>query len=149
MFDKNPEIELIYEASKYFTNHDVYYEVASFHRSMDILLVDPLGCLIAIEAKISNWKKAIEQVTTHALTCDYLFLLMPEKKTQNAKMFNTLIEKGIGLLLLNDNNLDMPIKPIKSNLIWKPQRKIFVDRLKDRELKEFCPWDFLNEGVHA
>jgi hypothetical protein len=72
-------------------------EVPFMSQSID-LVVEINGALIAIEAKLHNWKRAINQAATHLLGADAVYVCMPLKKPP-VKMIERLRQLGIGLIL--------------------------------------------------
>ena len=64
-----------------------------------------LGTTVAVEAKISDWKNGLVQAQRYLLFSDYSYLALPKK---NIKLINInmLKESGIGLLSVNDGELD-------------------------------------------
>jgi hypothetical protein len=145
LFIGNPEIELIYKSMMHLNEYQKYYEVACFHRSIDILLVHPSGNIVAIEAKISDWKKALHQANTYSLLADYSYILMPQKKKLNPEFIIKLGKHGIGLMLYDsDSNTLKIVKDAKpSKLIFEPARERLDKRLIAGNLDTIPPWERL------
>lgn len=61
--------------------------------------------LIAIEAKISDWKKALLQATSYKKYADEVFVLLPNVKIKNIKE-DIFIKNGVGLISLSKNKIN-------------------------------------------
>lgn len=115
--------------------YKVKLEVSNMEQSIDMVVQKPLETLvIAIEAKLNNWKCAIQQCKAHTLVCDYIVIALALKKVP-LKLLSILNEKGWGLIMYNSINdsWKWEIKPQKNNNIWKPQRKKFLNKLQEIE----------------
>lgn len=77
----------------------VYLEVPCFERNVDIVLQLPSG-LVAIECKIRDWKRGLEQARHHMLAFDYCFVCLPSRKLSKETV-KTFKDAGIGLLLFD------------------------------------------------
>lgn len=86
-----------------FDDFEIYEEVGLFNRNIDMLILSDSQIVFSIEFKINDWKKAIEQIDDYMLISDYTYLCMPQRKISD-KLTSILAEKGIGLLLYNQND---------------------------------------------
>lgn len=73
-----------------------------------------LGITIAVEAKINDWKNGLVQAQRYLLFSDYSYLALPKK---NIKFVDTnlLKEAGIGLISVNNEELEVILTAKKSN----------------------------------
>jgi len=78
--------------------------------------------VIAVELKLSNWKKAIIQAKNYQLGSDFVYLAFPLEKSYNIlrKAESKLKKEGIGLLVVNEKNCIVSeiIKPRESNRLF-------------------------------
>jgi len=103
-------------------------EVANFHRSADIAAID-IGAILIIEAKISNVGQAIKQLQTHALSADYVYLAMPEKKISDR--FDIILkELGIGIIFVDSENSVKWHRIAERQDPFKPAYRRLKERIK-------------------
>ncbi|WP_342276290.1 hypothetical protein [Spiroplasma endosymbiont of Nebria brevicollis] len=110
---------------KKFNNIDTYKtEVPVYSRSVDAVILDKkCSNLSAIEFKLTNWKKVIEQAQNIKTAFDYISICLMEPKRNNTKLL--IIEEckkyGIGLIFsnyINDSYLfEEILNPIKQEKI--------------------------------
>lgn len=125
---------------EYSTTNDLrfYKEVPVFSRSVDLVQYNIVtDTITAIEFKIKDWKRAIQQLNNVEACFDYLVLCIPKPKTQ--KCINNIIsvcyEKGIGLCCWesSSNVFSYECAPKKINEIWNVQRKRIISYLNEQE----------------
>lgn len=113
------ELELIKPVYDYLKKqgYNVYKEAKiGFHRA------DLLGFkgdeVVAVELKLTEWKKAIVQVKNYMFGADYVYLAVPLFKSYNIlrKAEYFFKKEGIGFLIINEktSNVSEIIKPLKS-----------------------------------
>lgn len=97
------------------------------------------GVTVAIELKLSGWKKAIKQAKNYQLGADYVYIASPLMKIdiflRKAKMF--IKNEGIGLLAINEKTCDV-LKIIEPKKSKKTLGKITLkelERYKNRKSK--------------
>jgi hypothetical protein len=73
-----------------------------------------LGTIISVEAKLKDWKNGCLQAQRYLFFSDYSYLALPEDKIRNVD-FELLEKTGIGLLSIENNNLEEIISPEKSS----------------------------------
>ena len=117
----------------------IYLEVPVFSRSVDLVEVNSNSKKItAIEFKISDWKRAISQLSDISVCFDYLVLCVPKPKTDKCleNIVSSCSEKGIGLILWDQTKCDFIIacKPIAASVIWKESKKQILKYLKEKEV---------------
>jgi hypothetical protein len=87
---------------------------------------------IAVELKVHNWKRAIQQGTIYQLCSDYVYIAMPEEtiKRIDRKKLET---KGIGLICIYKNGRCVEIlEPQISPELNHNYRYKLITHLKDR-----------------
>jgi len=113
------ELELVKPVSDYFKKqgYSVKYEVRIGFCRADLVCFKQVDT-IAVELKLSNWKKAIVQAKNYQLGADYVYIVFPMMKSYNVirKAENILKKEGIGLLVVNEKTTKVSeiIKPYKS-----------------------------------
>lgn len=117
----------------------IYVEVPVFSRSVDLVEFDSHSRKItAVEFKISDWKRAIRQLSDISICFDYLILCVPKPKTDRCieNIKNTCLEKGMGLILWDqsDNSFTKICEAVESSDIWKEPKRQILKYLKDVEV---------------
>lgn len=85
--------------------------------------------IIAIEAKLTDWKKALKQAKSYYEYADESYVLLPEENAEPALQSQDCFESnGIGLIIANDDSLNIAIRPRPNNdYSWK--REFVYSRL--------------------
>lgn len=126
------EFLLVCSATKYLfeEGYRVRLEVSNMGQSIDIVATKNEK-VTAIEAKINNWRRALQQCKAHALVVDFIVIALAQKKIP-AELLNTLNTNGWGLLVYDKRNDTWcwEVKPMKNNRIWLPQRNHFLKGLE-------------------
>lgn len=117
----------------------IYIEVPVFSRSVDLVELDGHSRKItAVEFKITDWKRAIKQLSEISLCFDYLILCVPKPKTEKCieNIKNSCVEKGIGLIVWDrmDDNFIRVCDPIEACDIWKEPKRQILKYLKEMEV---------------
>jgi len=102
-------------------------EVKLYNRKIDLLLIgkNKNSPRIAIEFKLKDWKKAIQQVLSYQLIADYVYIALYLK---NETLVDTNLVKmyGIGLIVANSRRFEIRIEPKKNNIfdqkLWEKIR---------------------------
>lgn len=77
------------------------YEDYNF-KILDLSEIFFIKDIIAIEAKLHDWKKVIEQASLNQLFCSQSYVLIPESSVSQ-KMNPTMNQKGLGLIVSREN----------------------------------------------
>lgn len=71
-------------------------------------------CIVAIEVKIKNWKRALQQAYRNKLFADYAYVALPKKfSTPAITNIKTFRQAGVGLLVIQENNIKTYYTPPK------------------------------------
>ncbi|MGA1980517.1 MAG: hypothetical protein ABSG99_08175 [Sedimentisphaerales bacterium] len=106
-------------------------EVANFYRSVDVGAIDNKGNIWAIECKVSNIGRAIEQSKTHKLSADKVFIATFRKNIRENTL-NRIRDAGVGLLYVTaDGLMSEPIEEPKENRPWSLARDRFLARIME------------------
>jgi hypothetical protein len=78
-------------------------ELQFFEYNIDIYCYNrPQQKTVAVELKVHNWKRAIQQAQIYQLCADYVYIAMPEETIQ--RIDRTKLEpEGIGLICVDKN----------------------------------------------
>lgn len=106
-------------------------EVANFNRSADIAVVDNEETIWIIECKVSNISRAIEQLRTHKLSADKVFIGTFFRKTKKSTL-NIIKKAGVGLIyIMPDGSINNDILEPRKNVPWYPARDELYKRIKE------------------
>lgn len=77
----------------------------------DILLVSQAGEVIAIEAKLSDWKNAAHQAYKSHCFANKSYILLPEEVIAVAfKRIEEIYKRRIGILTIKNNNIEVVVE---------------------------------------
>ncbi len=114
----------------------LYKEVPVFSRSVDLVKYDKNNkTMTAIEFKIHDWKKAIQQAIDVSMCFDYIAICIPKPKT--LKCIKSIVEEckkfGIGIYMYDEQKLVFEHIIIEQKIfdIWKKQRTTILQYLED------------------
>ena len=72
----------------------------------DVIAVESTDTLIAIEAKLSDWRSALHQAYRNTCFAHRSFVLLPERTAIRASSFSVEFERrGVGLCFISDSGL--------------------------------------------
>jgi hypothetical protein len=96
------EVEMANDCYQYLTRNRTYAtvvrEVPFLSRCIDLVFFNQCQETVTIEFKMKNWRHAIEQVKTHRLGADRVYICLPIK-TPSSALIHTLTSENIGLFL--------------------------------------------------
>lgn len=99
-----------------------YSEVPMLSRLIDVVGIHQRNeTIIAIELKLSAWKKAMSQAMVYRLVADYSYIGMPTNAIRNVEI-EKFKDFGIGIIEIDDN-IKIKVRAIKSNNIHKSIRE--------------------------
>ena len=134
----NVEEQLREKYCQYRSKHgkkNIFKEVPVFSRSVDLVEYDDHSRKItAIEFKINDWKRAINQLISVSPCFDYLVLCLPKPKTEkcldNIKI--KCIEKGIGLITWESDSdtFTHECEARSVDSIWNAQKRCVINYIK-------------------
>ena len=81
----------------------------------DLIGLDRSQRIYAFEAKLTKWKKALEQAGRNTSFAHYAYVVLPERSSAGAKRAKGEFQRrGVGLILLGDQALKVEIEPRES-----------------------------------
>ncbi|MEA2553206.1 MAG: hypothetical protein QOJ65_1382 [Fimbriimonadaceae bacterium] len=106
-------------------------EIPSMGQSVDVVAIDSER-VIAVEVKLHNWRRALEQCIPHKSVADYVVIVLAKKALPD-ELAHAARENGVGIVLFDHQagSFRMPIRPKRSETIWQPQRKVFLSRFHE------------------
>lgn len=113
--------------------YETFTEIPLYNRVIDAVLLKG-DCLITVEFKIRDWRRALGQIKTHLLAADYAYLCMPKINVPEALML-LLSRMGVGLWLFDIDNktLAETLKPEPSCLQQSILKEKILKYLARRE----------------
>jgi len=105
-------------------------EVPNMGQSVDLVAVRR-RCIIAVEAKLVDWKGAIRQCLAHRLVADFVLIALPDSQVTQLVIEGAQRE-GIGVLAFNQMGctLTVVLEPKRSRHVWLPQRAVFKEQFE-------------------
>lgn len=75
-------------------------EVPFYNRSIDLVYYDEQGNINAVEFKLHNWKKAINQARDCAIGAHFIYICIPEKN-YTPKIIDEIEKADCGLIIFD------------------------------------------------
>ena len=121
------ETKLLYKINKYLKNYGYLYknEVVLLERKIDVIGIKN-KTVIAIELKVKDWKKALEQAITCKLCSHYVYAAFWFKYVPND--LSSFENYGIGVMSI-DGTVNIISKAKKSNIIHKSLLDIILKQM--------------------
>ncbi|MBM7866989.1 hypothetical protein GTO89_05065 [Heliobacterium gestii] len=127
------EIDLIAPVVKSFSDrgYRAYAEVKLSSRWIDVYLINENTFeTIAIELKLTNWKKAYQQAKVYPLVADYVYIGMPEKYVHRALDNIDLFKKlGVGILSVSQEVIEV-LEPQQSTILSQNVKREVIGKLE-------------------
>lgn len=115
-------------------NFTVIEEIPNMGQSVDLVALQGKK-IVFIEAKMSDWKRAINQCKTHEAVADIIYIAIASKNV-SPFFLNEAKKSGYGILHYNRQTccIDESLTPNKNRKIWYPQREVLknnIEKVKD------------------
>lgn len=115
------EADMVTVIKKSFMECDfkVNTEVPMLSKRIDILCMDPnTNDVIAVEAKIQKWKRALQQALTYRLCSNFVYIAIHHDFSHRVK--KELLQKhGVGLIVVNHDNIEIPLEASPSMIVHR------------------------------
>jgi len=132
------ELELIKPVSDYFKKQGyiVKNEIKIGYCRADLVAFKN-DEVVAVELKLSDWKKAIVQAKNYQLAADYVYLAFPLLKAYNIlkKAEHILKKEGIGLLIVKEKNCEIS-KIIESKVSKTKMCNITIEEVRKNKKRK-------------
>ena len=127
-------------------NLDVYVEVPVFCRSVDLVIQEKQSAeIFAIEFKLHDWKRAIQQAQSVGLCFDYLYICLPKPKTDFSanKIRDACIANGVGLIFYDTERREFfeEVEAPRTVDMWEKERCRIVNYLEAKRDEATTPKD--------
>ena len=111
-------------------NYSVFDEVRLFQRGIDII-AKRRSTIIAVELKMRNWRRAVQQACLDLRVSNYAFIALPETiwSRIDRRIYYEAYNHGIGLLSV-DGEARQIMRPDRSKRIQPSLRRSFLKRLQ-------------------
>ena len=127
------ETELVSKVVSFLKNEGyvVCLEVPTLGRVGDII-AQKNRWITAIEAKMYDSKKVIEQCRVYTLLADFICIAWGGL-TVNKMVYSVAVEKGYGIIVYNRTKRECEwfLIPKYNTRIWKPQRKLWIEKIRE------------------
>lgn len=115
--------------------YNTYLEVPSLGRSIDLVYFKSEE-IVAVELKLSDWKRAIEQARDHLLAVEYSYVCLPRRK-KTSYLIESFNESPVGLIFAKNNGRYIDLEEIipaeKSNKKIDFAKKWIIEKTNKRE----------------
>ena len=132
------ELELIKPVSDYFKKQGyiVKNEIKIGYCRADLVAFKN-DEVVAVELKLSDWKKAIVQAKNYQLAADYVYLAVPLLRAYNIlkKAEHILKKEGIGLLIVKEKNCEIS-KIIESKVSKTKMCNITIEEVRKNKKRK-------------
>ncbi len=117
----------------------LYFEVPVFSRSVDMVINNTSDCTItAVEFKIGDWKRALEQALCVAMCFDYLEICVvkPKRRSTSEFLISSCFEVGVGVYFFDPEQVtfEHSLYPQKLSKIWQVQRENVLKYIDGRSI---------------
>lgn len=107
-----------------------HYEVKFLTRSIDLIALKKRK-IIAVELKVRNWQKALQQALTCRLCAQETYLAIATEYSHRVDM-ELLKEYGIGLISSDGKEMKILIQAVKSSIIHKSVRNDILQQINGK-----------------
>lgn len=119
-------------------NIKIFVEVPVFCRSVDLVIQEKHSAEIsAIEFKLHDWKRAIQQVQSVGLCFDHLYICLPKPKTDSSttKISDSCRKSGVGLIFYDTErkSFSTQLEAPKMSDVWEKERCRIINYLEAKQ----------------
>ncbi len=109
-------------------------QVPIFNRTVDVVGELGSGALFAIECKVHDWRRAIEQAAAHRNTFDFVYICLPDRKISDDLIMNAAA-KGVGVLTISiETSRVVEFLPARKNeSLWPPNGVRMRTEIRNRK----------------
>jgi hypothetical protein len=111
--------------------YQIRLEVPNSGQSADLVAAKKNNILI-IEAKVNNWKRALEQCKAHENIADFICIALGAKELSN-NLIDEARKRGYGIIHCSGEvgTCKWMVEPQKNNNMWLAQRNHWEEFLKE------------------
>lgn len=98
-------------------------EVPMLSKKIDIICMDPTtNEVIAIEAKMEKWRRALQQALTYRLCSNFVYIAIHHDFSHRVK--KELLQKhGVGLITVNHNDIETLLDALPSTIMHQRMKE--------------------------
>ncbi len=127
------EAEFVKDLSIFFLakGYRVDAEVSNMGQSAD-LVAQRGRWITCIEAKLSDWKRAVQQCRAHECVADFVCVALDRKNVPLA-LVEIAKSQGYGIIHRNsesENSFNWAVRPRRNTKTWQPQRQRLINTLR-------------------
>ncbi len=126
------EFRLVCSVTKHLfgEGYRVRLEVSNMGQSIDVVATKNRW-ITAIEAKRTDWRRALHQCRAHLMVADFIVIALALKNVPS-ELMQMLHANGWGLLMNDSTSGEWrwEIKPRKNKRVWQPQRQRFSEHMR-------------------
>lgn len=115
---------------------EVHEGVPCLSRCIDLLLVSD-ETVLAIEFKLRDWRRALDQARDHLLAVDKAYVCLPPRKV-SSEMEQAFVEANVGLLFFSVDEEAWPFKEVvpapMSDAKWEVAERWLTQVLEARRV---------------
>jgi hypothetical protein len=120
------------------SDEKLYREVPVFCRSVDLVIFNTAANTItAVEFKLGDWKRAVNQVLTVAICFDFIEVCVPLPRTAKGKesILEYCCELGVGVYFFDraTQQFSHTLSPKKVQKVWEVQRTQVMNYLAEEQ----------------
>ena len=108
----------------------------------DILMTDDVGRVVAFEAKLSDWRRALHQAYRNTCFAELSYIVVPEDTARRALVFRARFQAlGIGICSASPDGIVIHERPQPAEplLPWLHERaKAAVNTIDDKPDRQVC-----------
>ena len=126
------EEELVLALSQFLasTGYRIRHEVPNMGQSADLVATRGRWVTI-VEAKLRNWRRALEQCRAHEQVADFVCIALLGAQASDA-LVREVESTGYGLVLVSsaDGKCQWITQPTRNKSVWRPQRRMLSESLR-------------------
>ena len=98
-------------------------EVPMLSKRIDILSINPeTNDVIAVEAKMQKWNRALQQALTYRLCSNLVYIAIHHDFSHRVN--KELLQKyGVGLIIVNHDDIDIPLEALPSTIMHQGMKE--------------------------
>ena len=106
-------------------------ELQFYEHRIDLYGYSPeTDCTVAVELKLRNWRRALDQALVYQLCSDYVFIAVPATTAKRIDL-QELRSHGIGLLAVSDYNCVEELPAVLSPVLNHNYKAAYISIVKE------------------
>mgnify|MGYP006279165431 CR=1 FL=1 len=114
---------------KEFSNFKFAHEVKFFRKSIDFIYIDNDNNINAVELKIKDWRRSLNQMETNQLCANFCYLgIWHENRKSVSKKI--LKRNGFGLISISKNKCKLILSPKESSILKGEYKNLIKNQIE-------------------